>query len=157
MIEEILIVDYCRRNNWSVWDKKELPAPTPKWGRPKLLIQTKAKATPKPKVVPGPEDKQEDQNILYPPNQLAQLPDQPSNLPNPPNLPPPPSIPGHLQTLLTHQILQIQQIHYQIHLQTDLIQQIHPQIYHPMLQTHQLLHQIHTIQWIYQILHSHSS
>ena len=77
--------------------EKGPPAPTPKRGRPKLLVQTKAKAAPKPKVVPGPEDQQEGQNILYPPNQLAQLPDQPPNLPNPPNLPPLPPIQAHLQ------------------------------------------------------------
>ena len=55
--------------------EKGLPALTPKQGRPKLLVQTKAKATPKPKAVPGPEDQQESQNALYPPNQPAQLPE----------------------------------------------------------------------------------
>ena len=35
--------------------------------------------------------------LPYPPNLLAQLPDQAPNLPNPPNLPPPPPIPAHLQ------------------------------------------------------------
>ena len=81
--------------------EKGLPAHTPKQGRPKLLVQTEAKATPKPKVVPGPEDQQEGQNALYPPNQLAYLPDNPAaphdnppNPPNPPNHPNPPNPPN---------------------------------------------------------------
>ena len=77
--------------------ERVLPAMTPKGGRPKLVVQTKAKATPKPKAVPCPEDQQEGQNVLYPPNQLAHLPYQPPNIPNPPNLPPPPPIPAHLK------------------------------------------------------------
>ena len=78
--------------------EKGLPAPTPKQGRPKLLVQTKAKATPKSKVVPGPEDQQEGQNALYPSNQPAQLPDIPApqhnNPPNPPNPANPPPNPS---------------------------------------------------------------
>ena len=31
-----------------------------------------------PRVVPGPEDQQKVQNALYPPNQLAHLPDNPA-------------------------------------------------------------------------------
>ena len=58
--------------------EKGPPSPTPKQGTPKLLVQTKAKAPPKPKVVPGPEDQQEGQNSLYPPNQPAHLPDNPA-------------------------------------------------------------------------------
>ena len=83
---------------------KEPPAPTAKQGRPKLLVETKAQATPKPKVVPGPEDQQEGQNALYPPNQLAYLPDNPAAPhdnpqnppPNPPNLPMNPPNPSYL-------------------------------------------------------------
>ena len=78
--------------------EKGPPAPSLKLGRPKLLVETKAKATPKPstskaniplesRVILGPEDQQEGQNTLYPPNQLAHLPDNPPNPPNPPNLP----------------------------------------------------------------------
>ena len=51
--------------------EKGLPALTPKQGRPKLLVQIKTKATPKPKAALGPEDQQEGQNTLYPPNQPA--------------------------------------------------------------------------------------
>ena len=68
--------------------EKGPPAPTPKPVRAKLPAQTKAKAMPKPttsktnillepKVVIRPVDHQEGQNTLYPPNQLAHLPDIP--------------------------------------------------------------------------------
>ena len=89
--------------------EKGLPAPTPKLGRPKLLVQTKAKATLKPrktniplepKVILGPVDQQEGQNALYPPNQLAHLPDIPAQH----------STISH-QILKTHQTLQIHQTH----------------------------------------------
>ena len=73
MIEGISIADYCRKYNQFMWAEKGLPALTPKWGRPKLLVQTKAKATPKPKVIPGPGDQQEGWNIPYPPNQPSQV------------------------------------------------------------------------------------
>ena len=88
--------------------EKGLPAPTPKWGRPELLVQTKPKPTTskaniplEPKVVPGPADQQEGQNALYPPNQPAHLPDIPAalhnNPPNPPNPPPNPPNPPYPQ------------------------------------------------------------
>ena len=73
--------------------EKGPPAPTPKRGRPKLLVQTKAKATPKTKVVPGPEDQQEGQNTLHPPKQAGQLPDIPAPQLNNPRNPPNPSNP----------------------------------------------------------------
>ena len=72
----------------------------------------KAKATPKPttskanvplepRVVPSTEDQQAGQNALYPPNQPAHLPDNPTaphnNPPNPPNPPPNPPNPPNPQ------------------------------------------------------------
>ena len=49
-------------------------------------------------MVPGPEDQQEGQNVLYPPNQPAHLPDIPvpqhHNRPNPLNPPNPPNPPN---------------------------------------------------------------
>ena len=85
--------------------EKGPPAPTPKQGRPKLLVQTKAKATPKAKAVPGPEDQQEGQNALYPPNPAPNPPNpanpppnlQPNPPPNPPNPPNPPTPPPNPQ------------------------------------------------------------
>ena len=70
--------------------EKGLPAPTPKPVRAKTPAQTKAKALPKPstsktsnaletRVVIQPIDQQEeDQDTLYPPNQLNQSPDIPA-------------------------------------------------------------------------------
>ena len=71
MNEEILIVDYCRRYNQFIWQKRDHLHQHQNEVDQNFLVQTKAKATPKPKAVPGPEDQQEGQNILYPPNQLG--------------------------------------------------------------------------------------
>ena len=68
--------------------EKGPPAPTPKLVKAKTPAQAKAKALPKPstsktsislepRVVMQPIDQQEDQNTLYPPAQLNQLPNIP--------------------------------------------------------------------------------
>ena len=81
--------------------EKGPPAPTPKCQVKQILpVQTKAKATTKTKVVSGFGDQQEGHIALYPPDQLAHLPDNPAapqdnpqmpplNPPNQPNLPNP--------------------------------------------------------------------
>ena len=78
--------------------EKGPPAPMPKTGKTKIPIakQTNAKTNIPlaPKIILRPIDYQQGQKTLYPPNQMAQLPEQPPNLPNPP---PPPPIPLHLQ------------------------------------------------------------
>ena len=75
--------------------EKGPPAPTPKPGKTKITVakQTDAKTNIplEPKILIRPIDYQQDQNALYPSNQLAQLPEQPPILPNPPNPPPLPT------------------------------------------------------------------
>ena len=127
--------------------EKGLPALTPKWGRPKLLVQTKQKPPQSPKYYQALEISKKVGTYLI--HQINQ--------------------PSCLINHLTYQILQICHLHHLsqhtskihlIHQIHHLIQQIHHQILHLTLQihqTHQLLHQTHMIQWFHQILPSHSS
>ena len=79
--------------------EKGLPAPTPKPVKTKIPVAKQTASKPniplETKIIIRPIDFQEGQNVLYPPNQLAHLPDIPEthhNIPpNPPNLLNPPN------------------------------------------------------------------
>ena len=126
--------------------EKGLSAPIPKPGKTKIPVanQTtkKANISLEPKVIIRPIDYNQGQNVLNPPNQPVNLPEQLPDIPNPPH---PSPIPAN-----------------QLNQQNPSNQPNPPNPQNlpnpqnpPNPQTH-LINQINQIQWICQTLHSHN-